>query len=235
MKLVETVRDSSTLEFQQARSSLMSQQTYSERTSWRRDVIAARLGLEADIDGRKQEPSVEVGVAPITTLGRLDGLLSLIAEAEAGSAGYDAIQHRARIKTPRPPSKMTLGEIFQWIEQTPGQQHAIGRYQIIPSTLKMLMDQMQLGQEIMFSPPLQDAMAIQLMINAGLDEFRAGIMSDEDFLDALAWIWAGLPLGTGYSAYHGFNGNYAVISRREYETQFRSLLGTSMILAEKRD
>ena len=30
---------------------------------------------------------------------------------------------------------MTLGGVFTWVMATPGQQHAIGRHQFIPSTL----------------------------------------------------------------------------------------------------
>ena len=63
-------------------------------------------------------------------------LRSLIALAEAGAAGYDAVQYAARIKPPKRPTQMTLADIIRWIEDTPGQHHAIGRYQIIPSTLR---------------------------------------------------------------------------------------------------
>ncbi|MEP2471629.1 MAG: hypothetical protein ABJH45_08720, partial [Paracoccaceae bacterium] len=60
----------------------------------------------------------------------------LIEEAESRSHGYDAVQHGARVRPKRKPSQMTLAEIFTWIEQTPGQPHAIGRYQFIPPTLR---------------------------------------------------------------------------------------------------
>jgi len=58
---------------------------------------------------------------------QIDRLLSLIARAEAGSAGYDAVQHGARVRPAALPTQMTLGEIYRWIDDTPGQPHAIGR------------------------------------------------------------------------------------------------------------
>jgi len=63
-------------------------------------------------------------------------LHDLIAQAEAGAMGYDAVQHGAHVKPPKHPTQMTLGEIYAWIRATPGQPHAIGRYQFIPATLR---------------------------------------------------------------------------------------------------
>ena len=40
---------------------------------------------------------------------------------------------------------MTLDEIFAWIAATPGQPHAIGRYQFIPDTLRMLVNRLVIG------------------------------------------------------------------------------------------
>ena len=51
---------------------------------------------------------------------------------------------------------MTLGEIRRWITVTPGQQHAIGRYQIIPSTLDSLIRRNGLPLETVFSAAVRD-------------------------------------------------------------------------------
>lgn len=53
---------------------------------------------------------------------------ALIQEAESRKDGYDAVQHGARIAPPKPPTQMTLAEVFAWIDATPNQPHAIGRY-----------------------------------------------------------------------------------------------------------
>jgi len=66
------------------------------------------------------------------------GLRQLIGRAEAGRKGYDAVQYGARIKPSKPPTQMTLAEIYAWIDATPGQPHAIGLYQFIPKIRQVL-------------------------------------------------------------------------------------------------
>lgn len=144
-------------------------------------------------------------------------LLSLIAQAEAGRDGYDAVQHGARIATPRPPTQMTLGEIYAWIEETPGQPHAIGRYQFIPVTLRRVAQIRGFGPETRFTPDVQDALALVLLEEAGLHEFEGGTLDRRPFMRALARIWAGLPLPNGQSYYHGYAGNRASMTWEAFE------------------
>lgn len=144
-------------------------------------------------------------------------LLDLIALAEAGSAGYDAVQHGARIRPNGRPTDLTLGEIFTWIKDTPGQPHAIGRYQFIPATLGRLVTIMDYGPEVRFSPAVQDQLAYLLLQEAGIAEFRAGALSRRAFMKNLARIWAGLPLPNGRSYYHGYAGNKATMSFARFE------------------
>lgn len=158
---------------------------------------------------------------------QLDLLLALIASAEAGPAGYDAIHHRARVLPAKLPSQMTVQEIFDWIDATPRQNHAIGRYQIIPMTLSYLVAVEDVPLTAVFSPALQDRLAVRLIEDAGLAEFLSGQMAPADFLDSLAFVWAGLPLGSGLSAYEGFAGNTATISRQSYEDRFAEIFGLS--------
>ncbi len=153
---------------------------------------------------------------------RLDGdpaaaLLGLIAEAEAGRMGYDAVQHGARIRPPKPPTQMTLGEIHAWIAATPGQPHAIGRYQFIPSTLRRVARIEGLGPATRFTPEVQDRLAGVLLRDAGLQAFEAGEMPRRTFMRNLARIWAGLPLPDGRSYYDGYAGNKATMSWARFE------------------
>lgn len=152
--------------------------------------------------------------APLTGTGNtaVDQLLTLIARAEAGSAGYDAVQHGARIRPGRPPTQMTLGEIYQWIDDTPGQPHAIGRYQFIPPTLRRVASIRGFGPETPFTPGVQDALALVLLEDAGLSRFKAGELGRRQFMHNLARIWAGLPLPNGLSYYEGYAGNKATMS-----------------------
>lgn len=143
------------------------------------------------------------------TPGAVGDLLTLIAQAEAGQAGYNAVQHGARIGTPRPPTEMTLGDIYEWIDATPGQPHAIGRYQFIPPTLRRVANARGYGPETPFSPAVQDELALVLLEEAGLRQFEDGTLGRNTFMHNLARIWAGLPLQNGQSYYHGYAGNRA--------------------------
>jgi hypothetical protein len=151
-------------------------------------------------------------------------LRDLIARAEAGPAGYDAVQSGARHPPPRPPTRMTLREIFDWIDATPGQHHAIGRYQIIPATLRRLVARAGLDPDTGFGPAVQDRLADMLLADAGLDAVRRGEMPRATFRLNLAKVWAGLPTATGRSHYHGVAGNRAVIGYDSYRRALDSIL-----------
>lgn len=206
----------------------------------RRDQIMSLLvlrGVQSPLLDRLQEEGDDaagqgavirlVPPDPVTTDPRIDGLLSLIGAAEAGRAGYDAIHHRAWVLPDKRPTEMTVQEIIDWIDATPRQNHAIGRYQIIPMTLSYLVAAENVPTTAVFSPALQDRLAVRLINDAGLPEFLSGQMAPADFLDSLAFVWAGLPLGSGLSAYEGFAGNSATISRRQYEDRFVEIFGLS--------
>ena len=143
---------------------------------------------------------------------QIQRILDLIAQAEAGPMGYDAVQYSARIKPPKPPTQMTLAEIERWTRSTPRQQHAIGRYQFIPATLRRLTRHQNLTPDTRFSPEVQDALAHQLLKEAGLNGFTKGKIGRRDFMLNLAKIWAGLPLASGRSYYSGVANNKATIS-----------------------
>ncbi len=155
---------------------------------------------------------------PITHFG-IDGLRQLIASAEAGKADYDAVQHGAWIKPPKAPTRMTIREIYAWIDATPGQPHAIGRYQFIPSTLRRVVREVGLSHDEYFTPRVQDLCADVLLEDAGLSAFLRGQMSQTGFMNNLAKIWAGLPNATGKSHYHGYAGNRAVLTWAQFEGQ----------------
>lgn len=146
-------------------------------------------------------------------------LLDLIAFAEAGAKQYDAVHHSARRLPHGPPTKLTLAEIFAWTKATPGQHHAIGRYQFIPSTLLMLVRRSGLPPDARFSQKVQDRLAMILLQDAGYDKFMAGKLSKSRFMRNLAKIWAGLPLANGRSYYQGYASNRATITRQFYEAQ----------------
>ncbi len=150
-------------------------------------------------------------------------LLDLIAFAEAGAKQYDAVHHSAKRRPPGRPTQITIAQIFAWTKATPGQHHAIGRYQFIPSTLVALVRRSGLKTSVRFSPKVQDELAMILLRDAGYDKFRKGKLSRKKFMRNLAKIWAGLPLANGRSYYQGYATNRATISRAFYETQFNKI------------
>lgn len=193
-------------------NSLFPRADASPETATRASLFApdARMGFFAPLPDR----IAPIIVAPIIGTGTaaVDQLLSLIARAEAGSAGYDAVQHGARVRPVRLPTQMTLGEIYQWIDDTPGQPHAIGRYQFIPPTLRRVANVRGFGPDTPFTAGVQDALALLLLEDAGLSQFKASALGRRQFMHNLARIWAGLPLPNGRSYYEGYAGNSATMS-----------------------
>ena len=180
-------------------------------------VDTAEGGLFAALPGRLDAPMRRGG----TIAARLR---DLIASVEAGRADYDAVQYGARVKPPKPPTAMTLGEMYAWIDATPGQPHAIGRYQFIPATLRHSAGRLALPPTTAFTPELQDQLADLLLGDAGLENVRQGVIPPETFMNNLARIWAGLPTTSGRSYYQGIAGNKAVIGYETYARQLQSIL-----------
>ena len=149
--------------------------------------------------------------------GELDQLMAFIGRAESPRLGYDSVQHRARVRPDQKPTEMTLGQIFSWIKATPGQHHAIGRYQVIPDTLAYVSRELGLQATTRYDRRTQDLIATFLIREAGYEDFRAGRLSRGGFMDNLAKVWAGLPNASGRSHYHGYAGNRATVSRAEFE------------------
>lgn len=190
--------------------------TVSPEKSTNRIYLNSEMIAKAANKSRRQIPT---GAAA----GSVANLKHLIAWAEAGSKGYDAVQHGARIRPGKRPTQLTIGEIYQWIAVTPGQPHAIGRYQFIPSTLKSLVHELGLTRNTIFTSDVQDRLADILLEDAGFSAFMSGRISRHRFMENLARIWAGFPTSTGRSYYHGHAGNRAVITWNEFDTHMKKI------------
>ncbi|WP_417258285.1 hypothetical protein [Celeribacter sp.] len=166
-------------------------------------------------DVAPKRPSV--GLAHMKPVKDIECIRHIIGRAESRADGYDAVQHGAKIKPPKRPAAMTLGEIFAWIKDTPGQPHAIGRYQFIPKTLARVVTELDLGPDVVFSPAIQDRLSNVLLEEAGLEAVRLGAISRKTFMNNLAKIWAGLPTSSGKSYYHGHAGNRATVTWAEFD------------------
>ena len=164
----------------------------------------------------------------------LANLRNLVSAAEAGAADYDSVQYGARVKPAKPPTAMTIDEIRAWVAATPGQNHAIGRYQFIPPTFERLASLTGMAGTEVFSADLQDRWADILLAEAGYVSFFAGVLSPETFMDKVAAVWAGLPLADGTSAYEGIAGNRATVSRAAYAQGMAMIFPAQNALAAAR-
>lgn len=137
------------------------------------------------------------------------------------------MQYGARIRPDQAPTRLTLGEIYDWIDATPGQPHAIGRYQFIPTTLRRLAAIHGAERRDRFSPELQDALATILLDEAGYGRFASGALEREAFMYNLARIWAGLPLPSGESYYENHAGNSATMTWARFAAGMEQIWPTS--------
>jgi len=185
-----------------------------------RGAVALRPGASSLFRGRASGGLFAPLLVPASAAKQL---MTLIAGAEAGKAGYDAVQHGTRTRPARRPTEMTIAEIYQWIDDTPGQPHAIGRYQLIPATLRRLVRHQEVPLSKRFSPELQDQLAHQLLEEAGLSEFLSAEMPRADFMLNLAKIWAGLPTSSGRSYYEDYAGNSAVYTWGYFDAHFSKI------------
>ncbi len=169
-------------------------------------------------------PPNDALATPIPAFGsQADRVRHLIARAEAGRDGYDAVQHGARRRPHKKPTAMTIAEIDTWIRATPGQPHAIGRYQFIPATLRRLVGQAGIRPQERFTPDLQDRLGDMLLAEAGYAEAASGRLSRHAFMNNLAKIWAGLPNSTGKSHYQGYAGNAATMTWARFDAEMERI------------
>lgn len=116
----------------------------------------------------------------------------------------------------RPLEENTIGEIMK---AQAGGLFAVGRYQFIPSTFKMVVDQLGLPEDAVFTPEVQDQMGLQLLLGTKRPKLAAYLRGEDvDINTAMgefAREWASVPdPSTGKSFYAG-TGNKALHSVEE--------------------
>lgn len=80
---------------------------------------------------------------------------------------------------------------------------AVGRYQIVRTTLRSLRKELGLKGTERYDAKMQDRLAMALLERRGLSRWQAGRMSDDAFLNSLAQEWASLPNSQGKGHYKG--------------------------------
>jgi muramidase (phage lysozyme) len=157
-------------------------------------------------------------------------LLDEISKAE-GTRGYnDAFAHQ------HPGvdlSKMTINQV-EALQRTQRGSPAIGRYQFMTATLESLKKDLNLSGNEMFTPDMQERLARSLLQRRGYDQWKAGKLSDKDFMHNLSKEWAGLTdpnTGRGYypnqTTGHSLTQQFAALNA-ERDAKAATVAGASM-------
>lgn len=124
-------------------------------------------------------------------------------EGGPGAKGYGQVYGGAPKKfRDKDVSKMTLGEIIRFqsdMKRAGSKSTAVGGYQFIKNTFLATLAQMGLlgSGNLVWTPELQDKMAMHLLKLRGYQKFLDGKISRETFANNLAAEWASLPMVTG--------------------------------------
>ena len=127
----------------------------------------------------------------------MEHLLKLIAEAESNgdlNAVWNGI--RTDLRPLKPLVEMTVQEVSDWQHHIARQvaSTAAGRFQIVSSTLRRLIKEGTLAADDLFNEATQEAAAMALLVDRGLEACAKGKMSVSDFANNVAKEWASLPL-----------------------------------------
>lgn len=163
---------------------------------------AVASAIQAAIKNPTYKPK---GVFTLATLKNdpvANRILDFISGPES-NGNYNAVWGNANNKEGL--SKFSVAEILarQAATVRRGGQSATGRYQFIRRTLAGLVEEMGIDPSTKFTPELQDTMALHLLKRRGLDKYRNGQITVEQFGNNLALEWASLPNLTTYKSKDG--------------------------------
>lgn len=155
------------------------------------------------------------------TVGGDEGkLLGFISKAEG--ADYKTMFGGSKVDL----EGMTVAEVqaYQKKHGSATGSSATGAYQVMRQTLKDLIMAGVVDEDEMFTPELQDRIALSLLNRRGYQKWKAGKISDEAFADNLAKEWASLPTAAGKSFYDGDSmGNKATRKRDQMMALLKDL------------
>jgi len=141
-------------------------------------------------------------------------------------------------------TSMTLDQIRALQQKmVPYGSSASGRYQFIRGTFDATRKAMGLPGDAIWSPAVQDNMALNRLNKRGLTKYLAGEISREDFANNLAKEWASLPVVThiqgatrmlepGQSYYAGDGLNKSLHTPQEILHAIDAIQGQPVVIAE---
>lgn len=105
---------------------------------------------------------------------------------------------------------------------------ALGRYQIVRTTLREIKQALNLSDDMLFDADMQDRMACYLLGKRGIDKYLAGRLKEDTLINNLAQEWASLPTTENKGYYDGqrahtsvdmVRSTLALVKRRHEEEQ----------------
>jgi hypothetical protein len=138
----------------------------------------------------------------------LDFIRGGVPEHKSGEAGGNYNAYFGHVHATGDLGLMTLDQVYAfqaWMLSRDPRSSAVGGYQFLRRTLQSLQKAMSLPGTTLFTPALQDRMAVSLMVGRGYKAWWRGGMHDAEFAHGLAAEWASLPdpLNGGRSKYDG--------------------------------
>jgi muramidase (phage lysozyme) len=144
--------------------------------------------------------------------GSTQALLDLIGRVESRSNYNVLVGGRAEPQL----TNMTVAEVLEYQQGMRSRGHestAVGKYQIIRSTLGDLVKTGAVSLDEQFSPATQDRLAIALLNRRGYQRYLQGALTVHEFADSVAMEWASFPMPNGRSFYAGVGSNKALVDR----------------------
>ncbi len=144
-------------------------------------------------------------------------LLALIAKAESKGNYNTYFGHAGNVDIKF--TEMSVAEVMKWQQEfimAGNASSAVGRYQLISTTLAGLVQRLHIDVNQPFDEAMQDKLAIALLERRGVTEYVNNQIDSHQFAAELAKEWAGLPKVLGdkpeQSYYAGDGLNRSLVS-----------------------
>lgn len=156
-------------------------------------VLAALGALAA---GGNPNANMGIPTKSPTSGGGVDNLLAFIAQEEGTGGSYNMVYGGRE----QPLTDMSIAQVREIGK-------AAGKYQMMPDTLGDAQRALGLSPDTKFTPEVQEQIVMWLLQRRGLNEWQAGQMTTERFVDNLAMEWAALSTSSGKAHYEGQGAN----------------------------
>ena len=177
-----------------------------------------KLSLKQKIFIPSEDQITRPYVVQPSLAGKSQDILSFISK---GEGGYDSSNKGTKNKAiigrqdstvinGKPLSQSTIAEVQE--AQSNGL-FAVGRYQFVPETFKIVVKQLGIPEDAVFTPELQDQMGTQLLFGTKRPKLAAYLRGENDNIDVamqeFAKEWASIPVPSTGLSHYASKGNKA--------------------------